>query len=364
MYSVSFKYNGLEKSESILEREADDVEVRLKKKLVAKHGLIDDDKTREALRKSFINFDANGNGRVSLQEFIRAMAVHSFVDMDDVLEVVFHKYDVDDSGSLEYDEFCKGLYGLIPIPGASKECRELCRRITLSLKANRGSRNLVITLRGMDNDGNGLLDRSEIYAGLSSCGVDLTERELDTIGHYFDRNGDGRISISEFSHTLRGDINMWRTQMVKLAFLQVDTNDSGGISFTEMREAFRADLHPDVVSGQYTEQEIVDEFIQSWVKDPDEEISEMEFLDYYKDISLAIPNDEAFTTLVKQTWKPRQPIVPPSDIPVRITHEDGSTETVTIEREALSLNYTKRSIEVHLRRQGYADIAKIRVLEP
>eukprot|EP01059_Diplonema_ambulator_P025868 TRINITY_DN42991_c0_g1_i1.p1 TRINITY_DN42991_c0_g1~~TRINITY_DN42991_c0_g1_i1.p1 ORF type:complete len:334 (+),score=111.96 TRINITY_DN42991_c0_g1_i1:150-1004(+) len=282
--------------------------------------------------------------------------------MDDVLEVVFHKYDVDDSGTLDFDEFCKGLYGLVPVPGASKECRNLCIRITRCLSAGRGSRDLIMTLRGMDKDGNGLLDREEIFTGLNQNGVTLSERELNVICKYFDRNGDGRISIAEFSHTLRGDINRWRTQMVKLAFRQVDANNSGGISFAEMKDAYRADLHPDVLSGNFSEDEIMEEFLRSWKKEPHEEISETEFLDYYKDVSMAVPSDEAFTSLMKQTWKPRTVPPPPKDIPVLVTHEDGTQETITVEREALPLEFTKRSVEVYLRRQGYCDIAKIRVL--
>eukprot|EP00659_Diplonema_papillatum_P022940 gene22940-35165_t len=167
MYTISFKYKGLDRSDEALLREAADVEERLRRKLAARYGCIDDMKTREKLKQTFELLDEDGSGAVSLQEFLKVMERHSFVDRDDVLTALFHKYDFDDSGALNYDEFCRGLYGEIPVPGNSPECVALCRRISHALSAGRGNRDLIVTLRKMDRDGNGHLDAAEITTGLA-----------------------------------------------------------------------------------------------------------------------------------------------------------------------------------------------------
>jgi len=50
----------------------------------------------------------------------------------------------------------------------------------------------------MDTDGSGSLSPSEIGAAVTSTGVELTEQEVTTLARSFDKDSDGKVSISEF----------------------------------------------------------------------------------------------------------------------------------------------------------------------
>eukprot|EP01063_Lacrimia_lanifica_P002415 TRINITY_DN11275_c0_g1_i1.p1 TRINITY_DN11275_c0_g1~~TRINITY_DN11275_c0_g1_i1.p1 ORF type:complete len:376 (+),score=151.95 TRINITY_DN11275_c0_g1_i1:108-1235(+) len=365
MYSVSFKFNGLQKTDEQLNVCVDDAENRLRERMLTKSGFDVVTKQIEHLNASFRDFDENGNGTVSLDEFIKAMFRHQFVGMDDVLTALFHRYDVNDSGSLDFREFSNGLYGVNPVPAASVECRSLCQTISRRLTQGRGNRALVLALRQLDKNGDGTMEPEELDHGLREFGVDLTPGELKVLCKYFDRNSDGRISVEEFNHTVRGDINQWRTRMVHLAFDHIDADNSGAICFKELKEAYRADLHPDVQHGIHDEATILSEFIGSWMKDEADTISRTEFLDYYKDASLAVASDDDFTQLLKQTWRSRTALPRQGHVHVMITQHDGAQVHAAIDPVHLPQRQPldKTTIELALRRQGAHDILKFKVLD-
>ena len=47
------------------------------------------------------------------------------------------------------------------------------------------------------------LDREELKVGMREYGVDLSERELDTVLAAFDKNKDGRIDFDELLRGIR-----------------------------------------------------------------------------------------------------------------------------------------------------------------
>jgi len=51
---------------------------------------------------------------------------------------------------------------------------------------------------GMDDRGDGVLDKEEFRWGLHDFGVDLTEDEFNVVMKVFDTNGDGVVSFKEF----------------------------------------------------------------------------------------------------------------------------------------------------------------------
>ena len=51
---------------------------------------------------------------------------------------------------------------------------------------------------GMDDRGDGILDKEEFRWGLRDFGIDLTEDEFQIVLKVFDRNGDGVVSFKEF----------------------------------------------------------------------------------------------------------------------------------------------------------------------
>ena len=371
---MSFKFNGLEKSDIQLNKDVIDVEARLKYKMLSKSGFGEERAARAELLKLFQRYDPVTSphpGRLSLPQFIHALSEHSMSGMDDVLTALFHRYDSDDSGLLDFSEFTRGLYGIVAVPAASEECRSLCRRICehlISQSGGEGNRALVLSLRTMDQDGNGVLSQDELCSGFVKHGVNLNPEEWNIVRKYFDRNQDGKISIEEVCHTIRGDMGQWRTQLVKYAFAHVDTDKSGSISFEELKVSYRADLHPDVLSGASQEETCLAQFIDSWVKDTDELISECEFIDYYKDISVRVASDENFLQLLKQTWRSRpgeeKVAASARTRQVQVLFDDGTTEHYNLKQSDLA-QYTavnNRAAEMELRKTGLTGIKKVKIV--
>ena len=62
-------------------------------------------------------------------------------------------------------------------------------------------------------------------------------------------------------------------------------------------------LHPDVWAGKITEEEAIREFAVQWDHDKSGNITQSEFIDYYRGVSASIKDDEHFEELIKSAWK-------------------------------------------------------------
>ena len=60
-------------------------------------------------------------------------------------------------------------------------------------------RNLKLMFQQFDADGSGNIDLGELAAGLTSLGIQLLQDQLVALRNEMDFDGDGQISLSEFS---------------------------------------------------------------------------------------------------------------------------------------------------------------------
>lgn len=186
-----------------------------------------------------------------------------------------------------------------------KSALQRIREKILSRGGSIGFRGLVKSLRIMDDDGSRTLSRRELKEGMEIYGIPLTTHELDIIFKEFDRNGDCTISITEFLRTIRGDMNLRRTDIVRLAFRKLDRDGTGGgVTMEELREIYGANAanHPLVKAGKKTVNELMREFAACWDKDADGKITMREFEEYYSDISAGIDDDDYFELMVAAAW--------------------------------------------------------------
>jgi Ca2+-binding EF-hand superfamily protein len=70
---------------------------------------------------------------------------------------------------------------------------------------------------------------------------------------YFDVYGSGQISYDEFIRAIRGPMNQARKRMVAQAFDKLDKDGNGWIDINDVRGVYKANKHPDVISGKKTE---------------------------------------------------------------------------------------------------------------
>ncbi|KAF6023636.1 hypothetical protein EB796_018043 [Bugula neritina] len=91
-------------------------------------------------------------------------------------------------------------------------------------------------MRQFDKNGDGVIDRSFVPEALKLFGVITTGYEATKICDYFDKNGDGKLQISELTsgfdvliqHSVHG-------KDLLTAFHKFDKNQNGFIEFSELK---------------------------------------------------------------------------------------------------------------------------------
>ena len=92
--------------------------------------------------------------------------------------------------------------------------------------------------------------------------------------------------------------------MVDKAFLKFDRDGNGRIEPADLRGVYDTSMHPKVISGEKTENDVFMEFLGSFGdRNGDGKIDRKEWNDYYAAVSSSIDNDEHFVQVMKTAWK-------------------------------------------------------------
>ncbi|KAH8044573.1 Ca2-binding protein [Aureococcus anophagefferens] len=158
----------------------------------AKHGV--------PLDAAFREWDKDGGRSISLDELRRGLdelGVFKGVDEGDIKKLL-KKLDDDDSGEINMAEFL-GFAGC-------DYSAVLARRLrAILLNAEERGTTLEAAFAEWDKDGGGTIDHAELKAGLKALGTfaDMSgdgrddQADVDKLVRYFDRDGDGSISVRE-----------------------------------------------------------------------------------------------------------------------------------------------------------------------
>lgn len=121
------------------------------------------------------------------------------------------------------------------------------------------------------------------------------------------------IDYAEFLSELRGKIDSKRASLVKAIFNFLSRGRCDQIDKTELKNRFNSSVHPDVLSGRKTEDEIYMEFsetidiLHNYYLEREETrnaqyIAEDEFVEYYENISFYIKDYITFSKLLTSVW--------------------------------------------------------------
>lgn len=92
--------------------------------------------------------------------------------------------------------------------------------------------------------------------------------------------------------------------MIDKVFLKFDHNGCGSIDAADLKGVFAAHMHPKVIAGEMTEDEVFLDFLTHFSdKNRDGRIARPEWNDYYAAVSSSIDHDEHFVQLMKTAWK-------------------------------------------------------------
>jgi len=174
----------------------------------------------------------------------------------------------------------------------------------LNARGARGIIGLSRRFRIMDDDGSKSLSLGEFKKAIKEMALDLADGDLRVLFNYFDKNGDGTLDYEEFLKGVQEPMNSRRRGLVEQAFYILDVDKSGFIEPTEIAEKYDAASHPDVISGQKSENEVYTEFLDTFDVggEKDGRVSLKEFMNYYQNISSSIDDDDYFELMIRNCW--------------------------------------------------------------
>jgi Ca2+-binding EF-hand superfamily protein len=294
----------------------------------------------QVLLKAFKYFDLNDNGVVEPDEFAKAIEkIGIQIPTRQDLEMLFNIYDADQSGGIDYKEFSGGVFGKAgqmgggapqgrtggfgtassgggggsAVGGGANDPESLAVKLKDKL-ATRGSRGIIGLQRQfkiMDDDGSRSLNKYEFSKAMNDFMLGFNQAQISVLFDYFDVDSNGTISYDEFLRSIRGPMNMARKKIVAQAFKKLDKDGNGWIDINDVRGVYKADKHPDVKSGKKTEDQILQEFLETFETAhamrnndaPNYVVTKEEFDEYYNNISASIDDDMYFMTMMNNAWK-------------------------------------------------------------
>mmetsp|Transcript_63506 Transcript_63506/g.112967 ORF Transcript_63506/g.112967 Transcript_63506/m.112967 type:complete len:537 (+) Transcript_63506:54-1664(+) len=174
-----------------------------------------------------------------------------------------------------------------------------------------------------DIEGKGIMRMRTFQGLLSWVSIRLSDAELQQLETLFGCNKDGKqlgtgaatpatgegereslIDYSRFFLLMGHSLPNLRREAIEDAYKKLQAHAiSGVVEIAHLQRYWRPRSHPQVQSGEIMESEAWEDFLKQWdIAHADGLVSWQEFLDYYRDVSLAVKDDELFVELVRKAW--------------------------------------------------------------
>lgn len=236
------------------------------------------------------------------------------------------------------------------------------RQKVLDRGGSGGIHSLGRCFRLMDEDDDRRLSAEELQLGLERYGMLMSSEDAARLIAAIDRDGSGKLRLSEFLIAIRGEINQRRQKLIDMAFKVLDKTGNGTITIEDISAAYSADHDPDVMSGRIAADEALGNFLGMFdTIQKDGRVSRKEFTEYYRNVSASIDNDDYFELMIRNAWH-----IPggegwcqnTSNTRLLVVSSDGSQKVVMIEND-LGLDVHDRSaVLAALQAQGITDVYK------
>ena len=338
----------------------DDLEKLLRQKVQLKTGFADDFVLSRTLQSYLRSVTLNDDLSLDANAFSTALVKLNCGNDRFTMSGLFHRYDRNASGKILIKDFADSLFGLKPLGAAALDCRDILKSIRTQLIARGGLtyRFLLRELAAAEAQ-SGPMDPAALRALFKSFGVSLPNDSYQKIFNYFDSNKNGKVSASELSVGLRPQNSEPRLALARLTFMRLDRSPDGTIRFENLIASYRPDRHPDVRSGRRAESEVLDEFLKSWPQTKATDVvTERDFIDYYRDLSVVIDSDSQFELLIRSTWYIQTNVTNAASVEVLVTHLDGTSTIEMLDADLGVDTSSPTALTSTLRKQGITDVLR------
>jgi len=314
----------------------------------------------------------NHSGKIDFNEFKRLCEILSFSAQEAMLQGLFKRYDLDNMGLIDQEEFGR----LLMKPdgdGASKAKSAIARmREVLAFRAGGfpHMKAMGSQFRIVDRNKDQKLDKDEFNIALdnffSYYKIKFTPAEKKALFDFFDKHGEGTIDYDEYIRAVRGDMNDFRVNWVEQAFAILDTDGSGVVTTDEMMSKYDVSQSPDVKSGKCSPAQAMQTFMNTYDANKDGQITREEFIENYQWISASIDSDDYFELMIRNAWHIAGGegwCANTSNLRVMVEHHDGKQEVIGITSD---LGLDKKDYGALLRaltNQGVKNIKKISIAD-
>ena len=197
----------------------------------------------------------------------------------------------------------------------SQAAGESALNILKDVIRKRGSRGILGMRRCFmiyDDSNSRILTFDNFYKYVTNFLIPLTRNQAAALFKLYDRQNTGEISYDSLVNEILGKLGESRRSLVNNAFNKLDVARKGVVNMNIIRNGFNAKSHPDVINGKRTDQEVLAEFLDNFDyhfnllnqgRNPDdEEVTNQEFIDFYRYISAGIEDDNYFKKMITGVW--------------------------------------------------------------
>mmetsp|Transcript_33631 Transcript_33631/g.72907 ORF Transcript_33631/g.72907 Transcript_33631/m.72907 type:complete len:394 (-) Transcript_33631:301-1482(-) len=177
------------------------------------------------------------------------------------------------------------------------------KKLILKRGGSHGIHSLGRTFQLLDTNRNNVISSNEMEIGLNRLGLHMAKKDIDVLMRAIDKNGGKVVTFDEFMVAVRGDVNDRRLKLIKKAFMALDRDGSGIVDMKDILASFDVKHHPDVLQGNLKEDKALEHFLSQFDGiDKDGSVTFKEFVEYYKNISASIDDDDYFELMIRNAW--------------------------------------------------------------
>ena len=179
--------------------------------------------------------------------------------------------------------------------------------------------NLTSELKKRGQYTHGLITTQDLYDAFLAFNIKIHSEDLNIVWQTLDLDNIGLLNYYRIMQTYCPGMNIQRHRSFRALIQKLDTLKTGYVQISDIYKYYKADRHPRVRSGDFTENEMFEKFLSSFQlinpmqhedfyrlstsTDTKSQLISYEQLEqYYNGLSMTVESDADFCSILKNSW--------------------------------------------------------------